>query len=89
MDTLRLSTKGQIVIPKEIRSRHQWEPGTELILEDHGDVLVLRKAKPFPPTRVEDGLGCTGYRGPAKKIEDMDATVAAAFRHNWEKSRAE
>ena len=89
MDTLRLSTKGQIVIPKEIRSRHQWTPGTELVLEDHGDVLVLRAAKPFPPTRVEDGLGCTGYRGPTRNLEEMDATVAATLRRDWNKSGSE
>ena len=62
MDTLRLSNKGQILIPKEIRARHHWGPGTELVIEDRGDVLVLRAAKPFPPTRLEDGLGRAGYR---------------------------
>ena len=32
VETLRLSTKGQIVIPKEIRAPHRWEPGTELFI---------------------------------------------------------
>ena len=83
MDTLRLSTKGQIVIPKEIRMRHHWEPGTELVIEDRGDVLVLRAAKPFPPTRLEDGLGCTGYRGPAKSTAEMDAALSDVLRREW------
>jgi AbrB family looped-hinge helix DNA binding protein len=83
MDTLRLSTKGQIVIPKEIRARHHWEPGTELVVEEQGDALVLRAAKPFPPTRLEDGLGCAGYRGPAKSAEEMDAAISDALRREW------
>jgi len=83
METLRLSTKGQIVIPKAIRTRHHWEPGTELVIEDRGDVLVLRAAKPFPRTRLEDGLGCTGYRGPAKTPEEMDAAIGDAMRREW------
>jgi AbrB family looped-hinge helix DNA binding protein len=80
MDTLRLSTKGQIVIPKEIRTRHHWEPGTEMVIEDRGDALVLRAVKPFPPTRLEEGIGCTGYHGPAKSTEEMDTAISDALR---------
>ena len=83
METLRLSTKGQIVIPRAIRARHHWEPGTELIIEDRGDVLVLRAAKPFPRTRLEDGLGCTGYRGAAKTTEEMDAAIGDHLWREW------
>jgi AbrB family looped-hinge helix DNA binding protein len=86
MDTLRLSTQGQIVIPKEIRHRHRWEPGTELIVEDQGDAIVLRAAKPFPRTRLEDGLGCAGFEGPAKTPEEMDAGIDEALRREWRRS---
>jgi AbrB family looped-hinge helix DNA binding protein len=86
MDRVRLSTKGQIVIPSDVRTRHRWEAGTELILEDQGDALVLRAAKPFAPTRVEDGLGCTGYRGPAKTLEEMEAGIDAELRRNWRRA---
>jgi AbrB family looped-hinge helix DNA binding protein len=88
MNTLRLSSKGQIVIPNEIRARHQWETGTELTLEECGDALILRAAKPFAPTRVEDGLGCTGYRGPAHTLEEMDAGIAAELRRRWREDDA-
>lgn len=83
MDRVRLSTKGQIVIPSDVRARHRWDAGTELILEDRGDALVLRAAKPFVPTRVEEGLGCTGYRGPAKTLDEMDAGIEAELRRSW------
>lgn len=82
MATLRLSTKGQVVIPRELRIRHQWRPGTELVIEDLGDALVLRAASPFPPTRLAQGLGCAGYRGPAKSVEQMDAAVGDALRRD-------
>ncbi|WP_058556142.1 AbrB/MazE/SpoVT family DNA-binding domain-containing protein [Thiohalocapsa sp. ML1] len=83
MDIVRLSTKGQIVIPSELRARHGWAAGTELIVEERGDALVLRPAKPFAPTRVEDGLGCTGYVGPAKSVDEMDAAIDAELRRRW------
>jgi len=89
MDTIRLSTKGQIVIPSDVRARHRWEAGTELVLEDQGDALVLRAAKPFAPTRVEDGLGCTGYRGAAKSPEEMDAGIAVEARRLWGQDQGE
>ena len=85
MEIVRLSTKGQIVIPSELRARHRWGAGTELIVEEHGDALILIAATPFPPTRVEDGLGCTGYEGQAKSIEDMDAAIDTELRRSWPK----
>ncbi len=83
MDTIRLSKKGRGVIPGAMRTRHGWESGTELIIEDQGDALVLRAAKPFATTRVEDGLGCAGYRGPAKSPEEMGAGIDACLRRGW------
>lgn len=79
----RLSTKGQLVIPKEIRERHGWTAGVELIFEDlGGDRVVLRQGGDLPPTRLADLIGCTGYRGPAKSLEEMEAGVALGARRS-------
>jgi len=40
---VRVSSKGQIVIPKEVRVRHRLGRGTDLVLLESGDALVLRK----------------------------------------------
>ena len=74
--TIRLSTKGQLVVPKEIRERHGWSAGSELIFEDLGDKVVLREVQDVPETRLEDLIGSTGYRGPARTLEDMEAGIA-------------
>jgi AbrB family looped-hinge helix DNA binding protein len=76
METTRLSSKGQVILPKSIRSAHHWEPGIDFLVEDTGDGVLLRPIKPFNQTRLEDVIGCTGYKGPAKSIEDMDAAIA-------------
>jgi AbrB family looped-hinge helix DNA binding protein len=76
----RLSTKGQLIIPKEIRERHGWTPGMELIVEDHGDSVVLRRAEDLPVTTLEDLVGCASYRGPARTLEDMEAAIARGAR---------
>ncbi len=58
MYTTRLSTKGQIILPKGIRVSRAWGPGTEFTIEESGDGIVLRPAARFPPTDLEEVAGC-------------------------------
>ena len=76
----RLSTKGQLIIPKEIRERHGWTPGMELMVEDRGDSVVLRRAEHLPETTLDDLVGCAGYEGPARSLEEMEAAIARGAR---------
>lgn len=43
MHVVKLSSKGEIVIPKEVRKRHRLGRDTDLVLLESGDALVLRK----------------------------------------------
>jgi AbrB family looped-hinge helix DNA binding protein len=76
----RLSTRGQLIIPKALRDRHGWAPGTELVVEDRVDGVFVRLANPLPPTELEDLVGSTGYRGPARSLDDMEAAPARGAR---------
>lgn len=78
-----VSTKGQVILPKAIRDRKGWGPGTKLVVEETAQGVVLRSQKPFPPTRLEDVVGSLKYDGPPKTIEEMNAAVLeeAAERH--------
>ena len=40
--TTKLSSKGQVVIPEEIRSRLGLEPGDQFVVVAQGDVVVLK-----------------------------------------------
>lgn len=79
---VRLSTKGQLVVPKEVRQRHGWTEGAKLVLEDQGDQVLLRPVRTFPETTLEDLIGCAGYRGPAKTLEDMEAAIARGAKES-------
>jgi AbrB family looped-hinge helix DNA binding protein len=79
---VRLSTKGQLVVPKEIRERFGWTAGAELVFEDWGDHVVLRQWEDVPETRLSDLIGCTGYKGPAKSLEEMAAGIAEGALRN-------
>jgi AbrB family looped-hinge helix DNA binding protein len=76
----RLSTRGQLVIPKALRDRHGWHPGTELLLEDRGDSVVLRPVKPLPVQSLTDLIGCAGYQGSARSVAEMEAGIARGVR---------
>ena len=58
LSTTRLSTKGQIILPKNIRSSRAWGPGTEFAVEETGDGILLRPVGRFPQTDLDDVAGC-------------------------------
>ena len=44
--TIRLSTKGQVVLPKQARTRLRLQPGTKLVCKVEGDSIVLTPEHP-------------------------------------------
>jgi len=82
-----VSTKGQVILPKAVRIRRGWTPGTELVVEESGDGVVLKLSPAFAQTRPEDVFGSLCYRGPAKSIAEMDAAVAAEAKRRHARHR--
>lgn len=78
----RLSTKGQLIIPKEIRERHGWVAGMELAIEEREGGVVLRPVRELPETTLDELLGCTGYQGPRHSLEGMEAAIARGARES-------
>jgi len=70
MDTVRLSTKGQIVIPKEIRDNHRLSAGTEFSIAFVGQEIRLKPLPVFAATRVEEGKGMLARKGRKRLGED-------------------
>ena len=75
-----VSTKGQIILPKAVRERRNWGPGTRLVVEDTPEGVVLRRASPFAASRPEEVFGVLAHTGAAKTLEEMDAALAAEAR---------
>ena len=78
-----VSTKGQVILPKALRDRRNWKPGTELTVEETADGVLLKAAPLFAPTRLEDVAGCLAYKGPAKTIEEMDEAILDEVRRRY------
>jgi AbrB family looped-hinge helix DNA binding protein len=82
MATTLLSSKGQVVIPKELRDRLGWAAGTSLDVEEGAGGLVLRPSRRPARLALADLVGCTGYQGPARSLEDMAAGIAEGARRS-------
>lgn len=87
MITTTLSGKGQIVIPKALRESRRWRPGTRFIVEEITSGILLKPNRTFSPTRHEEGLGCTGYKGPVVNVQDMDQVIQDDIRKRWRKGK--
>lgn len=75
-----LSSKGQIVIPKELRDRRGLHAGAELEIEEVPEGVLLRLVAAPSAEAVGDLLGCTGYRGPRRTIADMQEGIRKGAR---------
>jgi AbrB family looped-hinge helix DNA binding protein len=85
--TTVLSTKGQVILPKAIRQKRQWDAGTRLVVEETSDGVLLRAAPVFAPARFEDVRGSLAYDGPPKSIEEMDAGIVVEVRRRHGRGR--
>lgn len=87
METTKLSSKGQVIIPKDVRDGKGWKSGDELIVEDRPDGVLLRRKSSFKPTTLDEVIGIAGYEGPARTVEEMNAAVDEMFRRAWSKAQ--
>lgn len=85
MEKTKLSSKGQVVIPKAVRDAHGWTEGTEFTVEDTPGALVLRPQRTslFPKTTIDDVIGCANYKGPRKTLKEMNDGIVKEARRMW------
>ena len=75
--TTTVSTKGQVILPKEIRRALHWEAGMRLVVENTPEGVLLKPLPAFAETRPEDVFGCLACDGAPKSLADMDTGVLA------------
>jgi len=83
MTTIRLSSKGQVIIPRAIRAANRWMTGQEFSIEITQDGILLRPKSPFPPTTVNEVAGFLQYDGPAKTQDEMEQGLMNELRAHW------
>jgi len=71
----KVSTKGQVVLPKAIRDKRGFGPGAELIVEERPEGLLLRPAPRLGGRGVEDVFVRLGPVDRVVSIEEMHQAV--------------
>lgn len=83
METTKLSSKGQVIIPKAVRTARQWDSGLELMVIEVEDGILLKPKAPFEGTTLADVAGCLKYAGAAKTQGEIEAAMKKAAREAW------
>ena len=78
--TTRVSTKGQVILPKAVRDRNHWPAGTELIVEDTPEGVLLKAKPQRTNTNFAEVFGRLGAVAKAIDIDDTEAALLAEAR---------
>jgi len=81
--TTRISTKGQVVLPKALRERRGWNVGAEFIVEERPEGVLLRATVKEAPSRMEDVFGSLGPFDRVVSIEEMKQAVVDEAARRW------
>ncbi len=87
METTRLSSKGQVVLPKWVRDARRWPPGTEFEVREVPEGVMLRAKRPFKPTTIDEVISRFKYRGPRKTLRQMERGIAREVRARHARGR--
>jgi AbrB family looped-hinge helix DNA binding protein len=87
VETTKLSSKGQLVLPKSVRNTRGWQPGTKFAIEEVTEGVLLRPLKPFRPARFEEVFGYLKHRGRAKTLREMQKAIVKGVRARHDRGR--
>jgi AbrB family looped-hinge helix DNA binding protein len=76
--TTTVSSKGQAVIPKNVRKALGIVPGVRINFVVEGDTARIVPVRTGAPACVEDGFGMLKYKGASLSVENMDVARVLA-----------
>lgn len=83
MQTTKISSKGQVVIPKSLRVAHHWEAGQELVVVDVGDGILFKPKSPFKETNISDVASSLKFKGKTRSLDDMDKAIRKGVENQY------
>ena len=83
MNTTKLSSKGQVIIPKPLRTAHHWEAGQERVVVNLADGILLKPKAPFPETSINDVASYLNYKGNSKTLDEMEQAIRKRIKAKY------
>ena len=78
--TTKVSSKGQVGLPKALRDRHGWTAGSRLTLEETPQGVLMKRAAPLSSRTWDEVFEMMKYDGPPVSLQEMDEGVLAEAR---------
>lgn len=81
METIKLSSRGQIVIPKYVRDLAHLDEGAEFTVVYENGEIKLRSVPSIRPSTHAEAAGCLHRSGrKAMSAEETDSAIAAMLK---------
>ncbi len=74
--TTKMSSKGQVVIPEEIRDKLGLKPGTQFVVIGDGDVVILKALSPPSLSEFDSLIGEARRQAQAVAMKPSDIEKA-------------
>ena len=87
MAQTKISSRGQIVLPKAIRDKRRWKAGMRLSVEERPEGVLLKPVEKKKKLTVADLRGIVKYDGPPRSVEEMNAAIDEEFRRRYARGR--
>lgn len=87
MHTTRLSSKGQMVIPKALRDALRWTSGLRVRVVQSADGLLIRPQSAFPASELSQVSGLLKDRVATRTDKEIAAALRADLRERWRDRR--
>lgn len=87
METTKLSSRGQVVLPASIRASKNWAAGVEFTVESTADGVLLRTITRKPKTPLSQLFGCIKYTGRPISVEEMDEAITLEVKARHARGR--
>lgn len=84
MEKIKVSSKGQIVIPSHLRKKFGWKEGTVLNVVEENQGVFLTPEKSLKTYTVDEVAGCLGA-APLLSEEETRKRLEEEFRKNYDR----
>jgi len=76
--TTKMSSKGQIVIPEEVRKRLGLKPGSQFVVVANKDVVILKAISPPSMKEFDDLIAEARRQAKQTRMKRSDVTAATS-----------
>lgn len=88
MELARITSKGQITIPKEIRNKLNLKEGDKVIFIEEGDRIIFTTSSMIALREIQEGMKGEAEKQGIESEDDVNDLVKQIRKETWKKKYA-